>query len=184
MMRQTIFEKRKRQTPKMTFVFVLNHLSYFLLMIFTLISMNINMVNYKSEFQLKEIDEISKSYSKLNLSRSSHVMILNPNESNQCRFYFDSSSITTLNNTGVARIKITPATKTMITRNRSLFLRIETTSNLLFSSYMIPLIYFLYSYDTIYLIEFYLLLTFFTKRRKSCAMISGKYIKTYVSQKD
>ena len=153
-------------------------------MIFTLISMNINMVNYKSEFQLKEIDEISKSYSKLNLSRSSHVMILNPNESNQCRFYFDSSSITTLNNTGVARIKITPATKTMITRNRSLFLRIETTSNLLFSSYMIPLIYFLYSYDTICLIEFNLLLTFFTKRRTSCAMISGKYIKTYVSQKD
>ena len=111
-------------------------------------------------------------------------MILNPNESNQCRFYFDSSSITTLNNTGVAKIKITPATKTMITRNRSLFLRIETTSNLLFSSYMIPLIYFLYSYDTICLIEFYLLLTFFTKRRTSCAMISGKYIKTYVSQKD
>ena len=93
-------------------------------------------------------------------------MILNPNESNQCRFYFDSSSITTLNKTGIARIKITPATKTMITRNRSLFLHIETTSNILFSSYMIPLIYFLYSYDTIYLIEFYLLLTFFTKRRK------------------
>ena len=101
-------------------------------MIFTLISMNINMVNYKSEFQLKEIDEISKSYSKLNLSRSSHVMILNPNESTQCRFYFDSSSITTLNNTGVARINITPTTKTMITRNISLFLRIETTSNLYF----------------------------------------------------
>ena len=111
-------------------------------------------------------------------------MILNPNESNQCRFYFDSSSITTLNKTGIARIKITPATKTMITRNRSLFLRIETTSNILFSSYMIPLIYFLYSYDTIYLIEFYLLLTFFTKRRKSCVTILEMFIKKSVNQKD
>ena len=45
------------------------------------------------------------------------------------------------------------------------------------------LFYFLYYYDTIFLIEFNFLLTFFTKRRKSCAMILEMFIKKYVSQK-
>ena len=85
-------------------------------------------------------------------------MILNPNESTPCRFYFDSSSITTLNNTGVARIKITPATKTMITRNRSLFLRIETTSYL----YFLPTSYLLLSAFQNYVNFFHnLILVFF-----------------------